>query len=298
MEEFRKNLAEAIKEKRPKITESSIKTYVSILFNLVKKMEGNQDVDWYSKNVKEILEFLKEEPANKRKTILSALFVVTGDDEYRKLMIEDCKVVNTSYKSQKMTVQQSENWISTEQIRAVYDDLLAKTNQMLKAKTLYHYGTIIEYLLTGLLGAGVSGLTPRRSMDYSEMKIKNFDTTVDNYYKAGIFYFNKYKTQAKYGLQQLNVKEQAPELNSIIKKWIKINQTDYLLFSSNNNKLSSPQITRILNKVFGKSISCDMLRHIYLTSKYGHMPTILNMQQTSSDMGNSISTMMEYIKHE
>lgn len=70
-----------------------------------------------------------------------------------------------------------------------------------------------------------------------------------------------YKTSNKYGLQ---IREVPSEVNNIIKKWLKINKGDYMLFSTNKNPLSSSQISRMLNKIFdGKKISVDMLRHIF-----------------------------------
>jgi hypothetical protein len=77
-------------------------------------------------------------------------------------------------------------------------------------------------------------MPPRRSMDYSEMKIHNYDPKTDNYYKAGKFFYNKYKTAKTYGLQTLDVPKQ---LNTLIKKWIKLNNNDYMLYSTNGNKL-------------------------------------------------------------
>ena len=56
------------------------------------------------------------------------------------------------------------------------------------------------------------------------------------------------------------------ELNNVLKKWIKINTNDYMIYSSNGHKISCPQITRIFNEVFGKKISTSMLRHKYLTN--------------------------------
>ena len=69
-----------------------------------------------------------------------------------------------------------------------------------------------------------------------------------------------------------------------------------MIYSSNNNKISCPQITRILNKVFGKSISTSMLRHIYLTNVYKDVPQINKMENLANEMGHSVSTAMEYIK--
>ena len=155
------------------------------------------------------------------------------------------------------------------------------------------YQTIVNYVLLGCLG-GVSGLPPRRSKDFTEMKIKNYDTKTDNYYKAGKFYFNTYKTDKVYGEQVINVKEKAPELNAILVKWVKSNPTEYLLFSSNQQKLTSPQITRMLNKLFGKQTSTDLLRHIFLTNKYGKLQA--EMHQDSIDMSHSPNQQSLYIK--
>ena len=69
-----------------------------------------------------------------------------------------------------------------------------------------------------------------------------------------------------------------------------------MVYSSNNNKISCPQITRILNKVFGKKISTSMLRHIYLTNVYKDVPQINKMENLANEMAHSVSTAMEYIK--
>ena len=153
----------------------------------------------------------------------------------------------------------------------------------------------MEFWLVALLG-GVSGVSPRRSLDYGAMKIRNYDPKTDNYYKAGKFYFNRYKTARKYGLQTLDVPK---ELQVLLRKWIKMNDTDYLLFSTNKKPLSSPQINRILNKVFdGLHISVDMLRHIYLTDLYKHMPALKDMEKTANEMSHSLSTALTYIKRD
>jgi integrase len=150
-----------------------------------------------------------------------------------------------------------------------------------------------EFLLVSFLAGVVKDLPPRRSQDFTELKIRNYDTKKDNYYKSGKFYFNVYKTAKTYGLQVIDVPK---ELDVILKKWIKINTNDYMLYSTNGNKLTSPQVTRILNKVFDKNISTSMLRHIYLTNVYKDIPALSQMQNIASEMAHSVSTAMEYIK--
>jgi hypothetical protein len=127
------------------------------------------------------------------------------------------------------------------------------------------------------------------------MKVRNYNTETDNYFRNGKFFFNVYKTADKYGLQIIDV---PTELNTLIKRWIKLNDNDYLLFSKNGNHLSSSQITRILNKVFGKNVSTDILRHVFITNKFKNMPELKEMQKTANEMSHSLLTQLEYIKHE
>ena len=208
-------------------------------------------------------------------------------------MLQDCKHTNDLYKSQKKSKKEEDGWVTVEQIKQIYDELFEKVNAMFSKKLLADYQTINNFILLGCLG-GVSGIPPRRSKDYTEMKIKNFDTKTDNYFKAGKFYFNVYKTAKDYGEVVLDVKTKAPEFYKVLIKWVKCNPTDYMLFSSNQQKLSSPQITRMLNKIFGKNTSTDLLRHIFLTEKYGKLQE--EMESDSRDMSHSSAMQALYIK--
>jgi len=291
---FRENIRAAIIENRPQLSSSSLKTYISTLFNLHKHLkQEHTDIAWFNDSIDDIVDYLKDKPSQSRKSILSALFILTNNPRFREMMIDDCKIVNNNYKNQKRSEKEEENWISIDDIKAKYDDLYARVKNMFSKTSVINTTTVIDYLLVALLGGQLPSLPPRRSLDYALMKIRNYDKAKDNYYKAGKLYFNKYKTSDKYGLQVLNVPD---ELNKIIKKWIKINENDYLLFSTNGNPLSSPQITRILNKVFGKRVSVDMLRHIFLTDLYKGMPNLIDMEKTAKEMSHSLMTALTYIK--
>ena len=249
VQEFREKIEKEILAKREKLSPNSVKTYVSILFNLHKKLakENDDDLDWFNHNEKEIFENLKEKTSQTRKSILSALYILTGKEEYKTQMLADCKLVNDNYKNQKMDTKQKENWVDVDEIHKIYDDLRIEVKQIFASKKVMNYETIMSFFLVALLG-GINGLAPRRSLDYGLMKVKNYNTDTDNYYRGGKFYFNVYKTADKYGLQVIDC---PTELNTLIKRWIKINtDNDYLLFIKNGNHLSSIQITRIFNIVF------------------------------------------------
>ena len=178
---FRDILKTEILKKRPNLSPSSVKTYVSILFNINKKNNPeNTDIDFFN-NHEEILKLLADKPAQSRKTSLSALFVLTDNPEYSKLMIQDCETVNSFYKEQKKTRKEENNWITTEDIKKLYDELFINASAMLNNKIAMNYQTIVQYMLLACLG-GVSGIAPRRSLDFTDLKLKNYSKT-DNYYK-------------------------------------------------------------------------------------------------------------------
>jgi hypothetical protein len=292
MTTFRHNIETEILKKRPNLTASSVKTYVSILFNINKKLNPeNTDMSFFD-NHDEILNLLSSKPAQARKTSLAALYVLTNNNEYSKVMLDDCKTTNTYYKEQKKSVKEEENWVSTDEIKKLYDELYFNASAMLNNKLAIHYQTIVNYMLVACLG-GVSGIAPRRSLDFTELKLKNYSKT-DNYYKTGKFYFNIYKTSQHYGEQVIDVKQKAPEFYRLLQKWVKINPTDYLLFSSNQQKFTSPQVTKSFNRLFGKRASTNMLRHSYLTDKYGKLQE--EMAKDSEMMSHSPSTQALYIK--
>ena len=284
-------LQEKLKETRPNLSTSSVKTYISILSNIYKKLNGEGNIEWFNKESNQILKCLEEKNDQTKKTNLSALFILTGNKEYQSIMNLVMKKVNDNYKNQTMNEKQKENWISIDDIKDKYNALSVDANLMLNKKKILNENVMMEFLLMSFLSGVI--MPPRRSLDYSEMKIRNFDTKTDNYYKANKFYFNQYKTFKTYGLQILDVPK---DLNNVLKKWIKINTNDYMIYSSNGHKISCPQITRILNKVFGKKISTSMLRHIYLTNVYKDVPQINKMENLANEMGHSVSTAMEYIK--
>ena len=290
MSDIKSLLQDKLKENRSSLSPSSIRTYVSILSNLYKKMDGEGSLDFFRRYT-DILKHLEDKNNQTRKTSLSALFILTGMREYQSEMQSIMKKVNQEYKEQKMNQKQKDNWISTEEIKEIQNTLSINANLMLNKKKILNENVMMEFLLVSFL-SGVF-LPPRRSLDYSEMKIRNYDIKTDNYYKGNKFFFNKYKTVKNYGTQSIEVPKQ---LNDLLKKWIKINERDYMLYSSNGNKINPPQITRILNKVFEKKISTSMLRHIYLTDTYKDIPEINKMEKLASEMGHSVSTAMEYIK--
>ena len=285
-----------IREKRPSLAESSYKSYKSILTNIYKKVYPSDEKIDISKfdDVECFMKYLKEIPYNKRKTILASLVVLTGKKEYNKLMMEDIHTHKSSEMNQTKNEKQTENWLDFDEVQSVL------ANQEKNAKTLYlktvHSTTDLQHIQNYILLCLTSGvyIEPRRSIDWI-MKWKNYDEEKDNYIdmKKNLFVFQSYKTAKTYH----RVEEPIPKkLKTILTKWFKVNPTEYVLFDTKNSAISSSKITDRLNNIFGKKISTSMLRHIFVTHRFGDV-NLKEIQETATAMGNSPLQLLQYVKH-
>jgi hypothetical protein len=289
-------LADAIKAARPNLSLSSVKTYVSILGSLHRKVWGAEELDLNNFNdTKAVLAFLKDVPAPKRKTVLSACVVLTGLDEYRKQMLTDVGTYNDIVKSQVMSDKQKASEISPDEVKAVYDALAARATALYKktTPTVSDLLDIQSFVLMALMG-GVF-IAPRRSLDWTAFKLRNFNTETDNYMTSKFLIFNQFKTVKSSGKQEV---ECPPELKKILTKWSKVNPTDHLLFNSKMQPLSSPQVTQTFNRIFnGRKVSTNQLRHTYLTGRFSaYSKEQKVVADTMKNMGSSESVLNSYVR--
>lgn len=288
-------IKEYISGKRSSLGKSSVTTYASILKNLYAKIFGNGVVDLEQFNDTDtVLDFLKDMPANRRKTILSSLVIITDKKQYRDLMMTDVKDYNADIQKQEKTESQTESWVNTDDIKLIYDDLKKNAELLYKKKSLTpaDLQQIQNYIIVSVLG-GIY-VPPRRSKDFVDFKIANLDPEKDNYLEKTKMIFNSYKTAKTYGKQVVDIPVQ---LKNILLKWIKINPTDYLLFDVNMNQLSSVKLNQRLNKIFDKRVGCNQLRTTFLTDKY--KKTSEESKALSNDMtsmGSSKNMADTYIK--
>ena len=291
-------IKEHIHSKRPTLSKSSVTTYASILKNLYRRVFGDSEVDFAKfDDTEKVLDFLKDMPSSKRKTILSALVITTDKKDYRDLMADDVKEYNKDILKQEKTPEQQASWVEANEVRDKCEELRKNADLIYKKKqmTPSDLQQIQNYIIMCLLGG--THISPRRSKDYCDFKTKNVNRETDNYLDKNKFVFNSYKTAKTYGKQEVPIPVQ---LKNIIAKWIKINPTDYLLFDSNMGKLSSVKLNQRLNKIFdAKKVGCNQLRHTYLTDKFGD--TIAKKKEvadTMTEMGSSPAVLDVYVKRE
>ena len=293
------NIKEFLKERRPTLSQSSIKTYNSILTNLHNKVFGTREINDVGvfNNTDLVLTHLEDVPPSKRKTTLSALVVLTNNEEYRNQMNKDVNVYNEEIQKQEMSETQRENWINKDDIENIYKKLEKKAKELYKKpnKSTTDLQEIQNFIILALLGGEI--IAPRRSLDYCNFKLSNIDETKNNYYDNNKFIFNSYKTAKSYGRQEVPV---PVKLRNIIKKWKEINPTEYLLFDTNMNPLTAVKLNQRMNKIFGgRNISINQMRHTYLTTEFKNTRQDgKRLEKTMELMGSSINVADVYIKND
>ena len=292
------NIKEMIKEKRGTLSASSLTTYASILKNLHKKVFDDKTFSLNDFNETErVLDYLKDVPANKRKTILSALVVVSSGrvaDEYRTKMNEDVSDYNREIQKQTKSDTQRENWVETAEIEEIFRNLENNAKILYKKanKSVSDLQEIQNYIIIALLGGGF--IATRRSLDYCNFKIKDIDRENDNFLDKNKMVFNSYKTAKTYGQQEVEIPK---TLKSILTKWIKLNPTPYLLFDTNMNQLTNVKLNQRMNRIFDGKISVNAMRHTYLTDKYKKTSEEnRELAEEMTNMGSSVNMAETYIK--
>lgn len=290
------DIIEIVKKNRPHLNSNSLKTYKSILKNIYDKCFDDKEYKMENFNKDEsILTHLKDMPYNKRKTVLASLSVLTDNKNYNIQMIKDIHEYNENEIKQEKTPQQQENMIEPEEVEKIFNTLGEHAKIILKKDKLTSsdLNEVMKWVMVALTGGIFQA--PRRSIDFGNMKWKNYDPEIDNYVdiKNGLFVFQNYKTAKEYSRQQNEISK---PLKIILNKWFKVCDCNYVLFDNKKQPLTSPQMTHRLNEIFGRKISTSMLRHIYATKKFGNI-NLKELAETATEMGNSPLQLLKYVKH-
>jgi len=327
---YMEEIKQKIKEHR-KISDSSLNIYSRNVGKLAKAITGEayQNSDFLL-NVEQVLEQINDKSLSTKKNYLSSVLVFlnpTGIKDYsedlNKVIVKYNKLLKdyhnkymTQIAEQKKSIQQSENWVSL--------DTLVRINVKYKNKirrmgiTLHSSQVRDKERLDILQKYMVSSLYlfhPPRRCEYGDMDIisereyKKLEWTkkdLNNYLVVGgrtakkkFFSFGKYKTKNTMGLQKIPIKK---SLNTVLNLWLRHNPSKHLLLDSRGNQMSRNVLSKYLYKVFeeaGVKISANMLRHIYLTEKYGNETTYKEKQDDAVAMGHSVQTQQQhYVKHD
>ena len=309
---FKNQLSNGFTEK--KLAPTSIKMYLRNLeklnddmplknLNFLKEISAiEQKLSKYKENTKRgylisIVSALSLDKSNKQKQKLY--------DDYYRLMMDKNKELKTVEASGEKTETQEKNWITWEEVSTKMKELEDKVKSFAGNKEIneHQYNVLLQEIILALYYYKA----PRRN-EYQKMNIVKTDSGLPidtNYldFDKKQFIFNSYKTAKKEG----QLKEDIPvELQSVIttylkfhpllkgKKIIKGTNVPFLVYYDGKPLSQVNAITRILNKIFGKKVGSSMLRHIYLSSKYGKV--VDEMKEDASAMSHSVDMQKDYIK--
>ena len=305
-------LAKTLMSER-KVAESTANAYIKVLLALnerkpFKNLTFLKATDAVNKR---IAEYAESTQRSILAAVVSVLSMFKDKPTFKKPyvhyydeMMSRSRSVREEPKNEKSETQKT-NWLSWEEVENHKTDLSEKVAKFAKSKILTpaEYDTLLQYVVLALY----SEVQPRRNQDYLDMYVtKKWNESMNdkNYLDLATkkFVFHKYKTAKKYGVQTEEVPEALWNTLSIFLKhhpsWkVAANRKApvKLLVSHGDEPIVAVNaITRILNRIFGKKVGSSMLRHIYLSDKYGD--TLADMKKDSAAMGHSLDVQRDYIK--
>jgi hypothetical protein len=294
------------------LTDSSKKLYTGNLTKLNNKNEikdlkfllNSDDID------KKLAEIKTD---NTRRTYLIAIVSCLKGRENKKekdaykRYYEQMMCLNKDLKNNTVkTDKQVDNWISQDDVETIFNNNYKTVlNEIEKCKKIDEsdYNKLLDLVILGLYVTA----PPRRILDYLKMLVIksphtdsqfNYLDTENNRY-----IFNNYKTAGTYKQVVENIPDDYTKILKLFFKFHPLSKqmkkkdsaVPFLVKYDGTPLNQSNQITRILNRIFGKKISVSMLRNIYLSSKYGDMMN--EMKNDAKMMATSVSTATNnYIK--
>ena len=193
-----------------------------------------------------------------------------------------------------------------EQVLNKFDELKKDVEPFINNETINkkNYNKLLEYVVLALYTYN----EPRRNEYVNMLVVKKYNPSMNsdnNYlsYDDKKLIFNKYKTSKKAGQEIFDIHD---NLFNVINQYFKFHPLikgkklssktsfEFLVNYDGSNLPLQNGLTRILNKIFDKNLSSSLLRHIYLSYKYG--PIVKDMEKTAKAMSHSVSTQKAYIK--
>ena len=297
-----------------KLAQSSVKLYLRNL----EKLNDNaplKNLNFLKDTEKITGKLTKYKENTKRGYLISITSVLSLDksskpkqklyDDYFKLMMEKNKELKAVEGSNEKSETQEKNWLSQEEVKTRWDALKEKVDTFTgKELTDSQYNILLQFVILSLYVL----LPPRRNEYQNTQIVKSASDTspTDTNYldlEHHRFLFNKYKTSKKEGQVSIPVPD---ELQKVLNTYIKYHPlikgkitkkfagVPFLVYSDGKPLDQVNSITRILNKVFGKKVGSSMLRHIYVSSKYGDLNE--EQKKDAEMMGHSQDMARDYIK--
>jgi integrase len=315
--EFMLHLIKQLMDER-KVAESTANAYIKSLYALngkksFKNLTFLKDTEAIDAKIAEYAETTQRALLA---TIVSVLSLIKNKPTFKKVfnhyyeaMMKRSEAVRAEEGKNEKSEKQRENWISWKQIEERKGELKEEVEKASKGKTatLNDFEKILQYVVLSIY----TDIQPRRNQDYLDMYIVkkwNDKMPQDKNYldmTSRKFIFHKYKTAKKHGTQTHDIPD---SLWDAINKYLKYhplwkgvakrkNDPVKFLVGFDGAPLTAVNaITRILNRIFGKKIGSSLLRHIYISDKYGDL--IEEQKEDAEAMGHSVAQQRDYYKRD
>lgn len=310
---------EELKEKLSKkgLTDSSIKLY----FTHLKKMNKGETPENLKmlNNPEEVIKVLQNFKDTTKKSYLTSIVSILGcypdNKKLQKLRGEYYLLVNNvvdkikETPSSELSKTQAENWINWDDVMKIYETKKTEILELTKGKKEISESIFLK-LLEFIVLSCYTLIAPRRNTDFMNMRVKynvsDSDSKEFNYLdlEKNVFIFNVFKTSKQYPETTINIPD---NLMVNIKLYLKYHplfdkktkkadlNIPFLIYPNGEEFKNGNTITRILNKIFKKNVGVSMLRHSYLTYKYGAVNE--DKIEDAKNMGHSVATQGDYIKN-
>ena len=323
MADKKEKLIERIKEHRPNLKDSSLQMY---LRNLAKINKDNDIADLYNVSTLEdtelVNEYLSTKKENTQKNYLASIVVILMAYKKKKSLIDfyrnKMEILGNTIKEftskQEKTPKQMENWADLKDLQKVVSnykkqidskELLDKDYDSLTKKEQ----ALLKMWLVGSLYVLDPQNNPPLRADYGSMKIlknneyndlskeelkKNYLVVIGP--KKKFFSLGAYKTEGKFGVQQIQV---GTKLNNVINKYLMNYGREYLITDSQDKPMTDNQLSKFVIKTFSptkKNVGISLLRHIVISHLFP--PQTKDKEELASKMLHSKNQQNEYAKND
>ena len=304
---------------RPNLKPRSIEQYVSQLSRLQNMFDADSgDFNFlgdFDKVKKGLSEYNYLSQRNYINAIIVLLMALNIDkkliDQYVKLRDKFNDEYNENNLTGVISDKQEPNFTTTDEIfrmlDMIKDDLkdTDETNLTKKEKQLMQAYVLFSIYARMPLRNDTAGMRSITGGKFNKLSQK--EKTENNFLIVErdrmYFLLTDYKTSKNYGTLEIDIKDK--ELKSILKNWIKIQGYGILFKTSTDKPITRIELSKIFlkysEKYLNKKISTNLLRKIYLSSKYavedGLQDQLKNLEADNQVMGHSKAVALnDYIK--
>ena len=243
----------------------------------------------FLKDTKKNLEYVDkvDNPSTKKNYFISSVAILEGNKKMKKYYdIYHEQMLNLN---KKLTAEPFKSEATLEKVAIPFEKLVERQKELydkinFKCKKSEVTKENLELLQDTIITSLYTLLSPRRNLDYTEMKIGEYKDDKFNYYDKYKMFFNTYKTAKNYGTQEIDVPD---ELGRLIELKQRLSQSEWLLTNQKGNKLSSSMMSKAVSKAFDFEIGSSSIRNIFATAKFGGQKQLL--KDTAEAMGTSVA---------